>query len=1011
MDIITEPSFLIINDIHALSCPNCNCLLNRQFKTMPYLIKECIECKSNNKMFNTHIPPNNDGCMCKYSKHKQLFITCDNCVDFEKAESTKIQISEIDKQSQQEEIDRQTQKEEDEIEIQTQKEKDEIERQQIFLRQKQQREIYLKRQEEEIIFLKNKKENELLEQLMECNMTNLKTLAKNKNLKCISSYKKSELIALLIPKVTNDDFPITENTNLRKCINRKLHVGSIIIYRNHYYQIESEFESDKKPKYKLMCIEFDTPEENNRFTKRQRGIDTFDLTIRIIDIEIIPIVKNIQDKIIKFNKFKKYYNEQISYLNYSSLKSRKKIVYETLKWSDILQFINLNCNVKVDDLYDILRAMKSTGNEDLQIMNLLINPFNFITEETQYISYLTADKICIELKINIDFGLKCQKWSFWHIINAYKSFYAESKRFYNDFRKFCHASNRRYNKYVKILNSVIQARRFNNCFYITTEYLYNYEKTFTGRFIDLCMTKPTDYDENDIIKYMSEFEKSNYKLEDRQKEAVIKSLTHNVSVITGYPGTGKTTIVECILFIIHKLNNHPINIVPNKTINCDTQNNIYYTNKYVSVLSPTGIAYVNIKDKCTRKCASDFGLRCKCLRKCDERKCDELLLFNPNISGTCYKRLHYTFPKILRHINKNKYADNYEDDDYEDDDYEDDDYDKNETPIPKYIILDEASMVDIFLFKNLIDCCSLFNCQLIIIGDPNQLPSIGPGEILNSIININLDYEICNVIKLTTIKRQDEGVLLENIKKMAEESITISDFTDDSMKFIDINLFLNSNNKIDEIKITQFINDNNLNRANSKFLSFFNGESPQSQSHFSNVVILNKLLQKNFNNHGDLLESPRNNFGLIKYTFKTDDIIIRTLNDNSSNKYRANGEQARIVSEDKQHEIIEIKYGDEDENEYISLSVLNNEFILGYALTVHKSQGSQYTNTIIFIDGEFVWNKQALYTAISRTKEKCFIIGNASDLIKIQQKKSSKISYFLSKKHSKKHIKNFYDTI
>jgi len=982
MDIITEPSFLIINDIHALSCPNCNCLLNRQFKTIPYLIKECIECKSNNKMFNTHIPPNNDGCMCKYSKHKQLFITCDNCVDFEKAESTKIQISEIDKQSQQEEIERQTQKEEDEIE-----------RQQIFLRQKQQREIYLKRQEEEIIFLKNKKENELLEQLMECNMTNLKTLAKNKNLKCVSSYKKSELIELLIPKVTNDDFPITENTNLRKCVNRKLPDESIIIFHNHYYKIEKSI--DKK--YKLMCIEFDTLEENKRFTKRQRGIDTFDLTIRIFDIEIIPIVKNIQDKIIKFNKFKKYYNEQISYLNYSSFKSLKKIVYESLKWSDILQFINLNCNIKVDDLYDILRAMKSTGNVDLQIMNLLINPFNFITEETQYISYLTADKICIELKINIDFGLKCQKWAFWHIINTYKSFYVEAERFRSDFKKWCYASNHRYNKYVQILNSVIRYVNFNNCLYITSQYLYNYEKIFTGNFIDFCMSNPTCYDENDIIKYMSEFEKNNYKLEDRQKEAVIKSLTHNVSVITGYPGTGKTTIVECILFIIHRLNKHPINIVPNKTINCDTQNNIYYTNKYVSVLSPTGIAYVNIKDKCTRKC-------------------DELLLFNPNISGTCFKILRYTFPKILHHINKNKHADDYEENDYEEndyeeDDYEEDDYDKDETLIPKYIILDEASMVDIFLFKKLIDCCSLFNCQLIIIGDPNQLPSIGPGEVLNSIINSNRVYEICNVIQLTTIKRQDKGVLLENIKKMVEESITISDFTDDSMKFIDINLFLNSNNKIDEIKLTQFINDNNLNSKNSKFLSYFNGENPQSQSHFSNVVILNKLLQKNFNNHGDSLESPHNNFGLIKHTFKTDDIIIRTLNDNSSNKYRANGEQARIVSPyDQQNDEIEIKYGDEVENEYIRLSVLNNEFILGYALTVHKSQGSQYINTIIFIEGEFVWNKQALYTAISRTKEKCFIIGNASDLIKIQQKKSSKISYFLSKKHSKKHIKRFYDT-
>jgi len=73
--------------------------------------------------------------------------------------------------------------------------------------------------------------------------------------------------------------------------------------------------------------------------------------------------------------------------------------------------------------------------------------------------------------------------------------------------------------------------------------------------------------------------------------------------------------------------------------------------------------------------------------------------------------------------------------------------------------------------------------------------------------------------------------------------------------------------------------------------------------------------------------------------------------------------------------------------------------VLAYCLTVHKSQGSQYDNVIIFIDkNQSIWDKTALYTAISRAKSRCFIVSSCADFIKTQnnnKRVSDKISLLL----------------
>jgi ATP-dependent exoDNAse (exonuclease V) alpha subunit len=123
---------------------------------------------------------------------------------------------------------------------------------------------------------------------------------------------------------------------------------------------------------------------------------------------------------------------------------------------------------------------------------------------------------------------------------------------------------------------------------------------------------------------------------------------------------------------------------------------------------------------------------------------------------------------------------------------------------------------------------------------------------------------------------------------------------------------------------------------------------------------------------------------------------MRTENDNTGEIFRANGEQAIITNYTTNYNTkIEFKYIDNDDvddfdnfvekssKEYLEFK---EEFALAYSLTVHKSQGSQYDTVIIFIDpNQRIWNKKALYTAISRCKQRCIIISTYNDFISAQK--------------------------
>lgn len=295
------------------------------------------------------------------------------------------------------------------------------------------------------------------------------------------------------------------------------------------------------------------------------------------------------------------------------------------------------------------------------------------------------------------------------------------------------------------------------------------------------------------------------------------------------------------------------------------------------------------------------------------------------------------------------------------------------------------------MLKDIIEWCEIFQCRLLIIGDENQLPSIGPGTCLKNMIV----SEIFKQTTLVEIKRQN-GLLMQNIKLMTTQLLTPQHLTDNTMKLLSIHDFINFENgmiesgmdtkTLDILKIKKLFADERLQLSNTKVLTYF-----KDVKYVCNQGNLNAVLQEMFNADGEVISMPvtkyKNKDCQYQCQYKEGDLIIRSENDYGSALFHANGECAHITSFNRG--IVRIKYLDDPITfapTEVSVQTLYDEFSLAYALTVHKSQGSQYENVVIFIDPfQFSWNKTALYTAISRAQKRCIIITTSADFASIQR--------------------------
>jgi exodeoxyribonuclease V alpha subunit len=273
-------------------------------------------------------------------------------------------------------------------------------------------------------------------------------------------------------------------------------------------------------------------------------------------------------------------------------------------------------------------------------------------------------------------------------------------------------------------------------------------------------------------------------------------------------------------------------------------------------------------------------------------------------------------------------------------------------------------MMDTILMDKLLYFVKLFNAKLILLGDENQLQPVGPGNPLYQMTHCTLLNGY--ISHLTQIMRQDNPILISNIKRIYDGDYLMDEhFDNKTMIKLDYNDFIdNTSKEVSYTKLKTFIDKNDLNKHNTQFLTPENHKNCGSNK-------LNMLLQTIYNSK---------NKNIPQTYFKLNDLVVRTQNCVDQELMFANGETGVILDYNVQNNSVTILY-DSGTKQEIAYQELYEDFSLRYCMTIHKSQGSEYENVILFMGTPHEsssWKqssaKKLLYTAISRTKQRCFIL-------------------------------------
>lgn len=429
-------------------------------------------------------------------------------------------------------------------------------------------------------------------------------------------------------------------------------------------------------------------------------------------------------------------------------------------------------------------------------------------------------------------------------------------------------------------------------------YLYYAEKKVAMRLLQLQQaTEPLS--EDNLSLFIKVWEKDNQiQLAQKQKEAIKACLHHGVLVLTGGPGTGKTTVIKGILSILKA------------------------QGLKIRLAAPTGRAAKRLSETTGQKALTIHRL-----------------LEANNLAQD--DNLQLGFSKDI-----------------------DDQLDAD------VIILDEVSMVDIVLMHHFLNAVP-DGCRIILVGDTDQLPAVGPGSVLKDIIR----SQKIPAIRLDEIFRQAQtSMIIQNAHiinagRLPDLRKQYSDFV-----FYELN---------DDTSITQKILDlctKDLPHEGFDVLKDVQILSPMHRF-LCGVENLNLVLQEQLN--------PKKNQDELKYssqTFRVGDKVMHIRNNYQKNVF--NGDIGFI--QDINNEKLTVDYFDHivtyEKNEL-------NELTLAYASSVHKSQGSEYKVVIIPLSTShyIMLQRNLLYTAITRAKQKVIIIGSKKALMtSIQSNRTQK---------------------
>lgn len=453
----------------------------------------------------------------------------------------------------------------------------------------------------------------------------------------------------------------------------------------------------------------------------------------------------------------------------------------------------------------------------------------------------------------------------------------------------------------KIKFITYQANQLDQTFITLTSFYFS-ERNVSQK-VKLLSEIPTKYN-FDIDNIYNNLKQDNLiQLNEEQQQGILEALQNKISIVTGGPGTGKTTLIKKLLSILDDYN-------------------LNY-----KLAAPTGRAAKRIIEG-TGKFATTLH---------------RLLDFDPSTMNFVHNE-------------------------------------RNALKLD-FLIIDEASMIDIFLANSVLKAIPQ-DAHVVFIGDINQLPSVGAGNFLNDLIQ----SDIISCTKLKKIFRQaQDSMIVVNAHRINEGLYPIKPIENSKNDFIFIkeenpeNLELHLK-KILFIKLKQL----NIKLDDSIVLTPMNRGA-------AGAISLNHLLQNILNSNSDL--NSQVSFGGTSY--KVGDKVMQIRNNYDKKVY--NGDIGVIELINKTDKELVVDFGNFRVNyDFDEL----NELVLAYAISIHKSQGSEYSAVIIplFMQHFMLLQRNLVYTGLTRAKKLCIFIGEPKALaMAVKNTKGTKRVTFLDK--------------
>ena len=560
-----------------------------------------------------------------------------------------------------------------------------------------------------------------------------------------------------------------------------------------------------------------------------------------------------------------------------------------------LQNYNISTNLAV-------KIYQTYQDKTESILNA--NPYKLI-EDVDGVGFLTADKIAQKLGISPDSEFRVRAGLIYLLKDSTEksgNTYILKENLVKSLENLLKIEDK-----VELIEKVLLQLEFE--FYIKqfvynneqcvmlTRY-YNIEKSIADKLLYLQSNKNNI--SIDISREIDEYEMINkIKLHENQRKAVEVAVNSGVSVITGGPGTGKTTIIKCILYCLN------------------------LQRKSVLLLAPTGRAAKRLSESTKQEA----------------------------------KTIHRALDLDFKNGNGAFFTKN-----------------ESDPLIQDVIIVDETSMVDAMLMNSLLRAIKV-GAQLILVGDKDQLPSVGAGNVLADIL---LSGKI-NTVNLTQIYRQsNQSYIITNAHLINNGKMPILDNSSSDFFF---------ENKMDPEEMLYTC----VNLVTLRLPKFTNQEPSKIQvlaplkAGPCGVDNLNKELQKIINPS----KVGQAEIIMEHTTFRVGDKVMQTVNNyeqewekvNEFNNIEKgvgvfNGDIGNISLINSQTGEVTVDFEDGRRAIYPKTDI--NQLVLSYAITIHKSQGSEFDVVVIpIISGaSMILTRNLLYTAITRAKKIVVLVGS-----------------------------------